>query len=128
MRCEWCLTRVTRLFNGWCTVCFNAIKGDKAQKEQKMVQPKFKNETQKFRHRGFQLQDGTKTPVDGIDIEMVFGNGPAPADPVSSDLEGDHWVTLWDNWIEEKIVVTRYAGQDLPVGDAGTVSDPEVHS
>lgn len=81
---------------------------------------KEKHEVQKFRHRGFELVDGSGVAVPGVDTVMMFGNDPAPSDPVSSD---SHWVKRWDNDVEQHIIVTKH----IETADAGTVADPAAH-
>jgi hypothetical protein len=55
----------------------------------------FRNEIQKFRHRGYQVSQDVTEP-----IVMMFGDDP---EPVSKD--GSPVKKLWDNDIEQVIIV-----------------------
>ena len=72
--------------------------------------PKFQNETQSFRHRGFQPSDASQP------IVMIFGNDPAPVNP-----DGSAMIVLWDHDVTSVVTVKDHLITPI---DAGTVADP----
>lgn len=56
--------------------------------------PKFQNETQSFRHRGFEDVENDK-------IVMMFGDGTAPVDSQGVELK-----KLWDHDVNQVITVS----------------------
>lgn len=65
--------------------------------------PKFQNEVQKFRHRGFEPNDGTA-------IVMIFGNDPEPM-----NIDGSAMNKVWDHDIEQVITVKDHIDMTSPV-------------
>jgi hypothetical protein len=64
--------------------------------------PSYINETQSFRHRGF--EDHEKLDCNGNPTRiMIFGDGPAPVDSQGQTLK-----LLWDNDVNQVITVSKH--------------------
>lgn len=73
--------------------------------------PKIKNETQTFRHRGFQMQDSTGKPVPDAPVVMIYGSDPEPVSPADGTT---FWAKIWDHTVTEQVQVTDYVAPADP--------------
>lgn len=66
--------------------------------------PKFVNEVQDFRHRGYKVSADPLAPV-----VMVFGDGPEPA-----SADGSPVLKLWDHDVSQVIKVSDHIEAPAP--------------